>query len=139
MGTLEIPFALGGPSPRPAGSSYFRVGAEPPIVVTKELTDALLASADTYRDRTVVPYLATELASAKDPVTVYTCGPDAMMAAVARICAAAKVPCEVSLETPMACGYGVCLGCPVPKQGGGFLYACTEGPCVDAARIAWSR
>ena len=71
------------------------------------------------------------------PIKVYTCGPEAMMAAVARICAALDVPCEVSLETPMACGYGVCLGCPVPRSTEGFLYACTEGPCIDAAAIAW--
>lgn len=77
-----------------------------------------------------------ELRSEK--IKVYTCGPDAMMAAVAAICAARGVLCEVSLETPMACGYGVCLGCPVPRaQGNGYLYACTEGPCVDAASIAW--
>jgi hypothetical protein len=61
MGGLEVPFALGGPSPRPEGSSYFRVGDEAPIVVSKEVADALLAPSDTYRDRTVVPYLATEL------------------------------------------------------------------------------
>lgn len=71
------------------------------------------------------------------PIKVYTCGPEAMMAAVARLCAAHDVPCEVSLETPMACGYGVCLGCPVPRSSEGFLYACTEGPCIDAAAIAW--
>lgn len=70
---------------------------------------------------------------------VYTCGPDRMMAAVAKICAEAGVLCEVSLETPMACGYGVCLGCPVPRSSGGFLYACTEGPCVDATAIAWDK
>ena len=62
MGGLEVPFALGGSSPRPEGSSYFRVGDATPIVVSKEVTDALLAPSDTYRDRTVVPYLATELA-----------------------------------------------------------------------------
>ena len=69
---------------------------------------------------------------------VYTCGPDRMMAKVAEICAARGIPCEASLETPMACGYGVCLGCPVPLTGGGYLYACTEGPCVDARRVDWS-
>jgi dihydroorotate dehydrogenase electron transfer subunit len=76
-----------------------------------------------------------ELAGEK--VKIYACGPDRMMAAVAKLCAAQSVACEVSLETPMACGYGVCLGCPVPRATGGFLYACTEGPCVDAAKIAW--
>jgi dihydroorotate dehydrogenase electron transfer subunit len=70
---------------------------------------------------------------------VFTCGPDRMMAKVAELCASRDVPCEVSLETPMACGYGVCLGCPVPVTDGGYLYACTQGPCVDARRVDWSR
>lgn len=72
-------------------------------------------------------------------VEVFTCGPHRMMAKVAELCAARDVPCEVSLETPMACGYGVCLGCPVRGADGQYLYACTEGPCVDARRIDWSR
>lgn len=62
MGTLVMRFALGASSPRPEGSSYFRVDGGPPFVVSKELTETLLASSDTYRDRTVVPYLSIELA-----------------------------------------------------------------------------
>jgi dihydroorotate dehydrogenase electron transfer subunit len=80
-----------------------------------------------------------ELAAAGQLAKVYTCGPDAMMAAVVALSSSRGVPCEVSLETPMACGYGVCLGCPVPRASGGFLYACIEGPCVDAAAVDWSR
>jgi dihydroorotate dehydrogenase electron transfer subunit len=81
-----------------------------------------------------------ELAAARQPAKVYTCGPEAMMAAVAALSATRAVPCEVSLETPMACGYGVCLGCPVPRAAGrGYLYACTEGPCVDATTIDWAK
>jgi dihydroorotate dehydrogenase electron transfer subunit len=83
----------------------------------------------------------SELAAGGHLAKVYTCGPEPMMAAVAALAAARGVPCEVSLETPMGCGYGVCLGCPVPRAAshGGFLYACTEGPCVDAASIDWAR
>ncbi|MCL2725551.1 MAG: DUF4340 domain-containing protein [Polyangiaceae bacterium] len=62
MGALVQRFALGAPSPRPPGSSYFRVGDGTPVVVSRELTDALLLSSDGYRDRTVVPYLTFELA-----------------------------------------------------------------------------
>jgi dihydroorotate dehydrogenase electron transfer subunit len=72
-------------------------------------------------------------------VEVYTCGPDRMMAAVAERCALQAVACEVSLEAPMACGFGICLGCAVPTPGGGYLYACAEGPCIDAQRIDWNR
>jgi dihydroorotate dehydrogenase electron transfer subunit len=70
---------------------------------------------------------------------VFTRGPDRMMAKVAELCAQRDVPCEASLETPMACGYGVCLGCPVPTTDGSYLYACLQGPCVDARRVDWSR
>ncbi len=70
---------------------------------------------------------------------VFTCGPEPMMARVAKIAAGRDVPCAASLEAPMACGYGVCLGCPVPTVDGGYLYACTDGPCVDARRIDWDR
>jgi dihydroorotate dehydrogenase electron transfer subunit len=72
-------------------------------------------------------------------VEVYTCGPDRMMSRVAELCALADVPCEVSLETPMACGYGVCLGCAVPTQDGQYLYACMQGPCLNAREIDWHR
>ena len=72
-------------------------------------------------------------------VEVYACGPDRMLAKVAEICERRDVPCEVSVETPMACGYGVCLGCPVPLRGGGYVYACTQGPCIDARKIDFSR
>jgi dihydroorotate dehydrogenase electron transfer subunit len=79
-----------------------------------------------------------EIAAEGRKAKIFTCGPSPMMAAVASLCEARGVLCEVSLETPMACGYGVCLGCPVPRRAGGFLYACTEGPCIDAALIDWS-
>lgn len=89
---------------------------------------------------TVLLERALDELAEKQPAKVYTCGPDAMMAAVAKLCEARGVPCEVSLETPMACGYGVCLGCPVPRrESKSYLYACTEGPCIDAAAIDWSR
>ncbi len=70
---------------------------------------------------------------------VYTCGPEPMMARVVALAKQAGVPCEVSLETVMGCGYGVCLGCAVPKADGGFLYACSDGACVDGYSIAWEK
>ena len=33
------------------------------------------------------------------------------MHAVAKITTTASVPCEVSLESPMACGIGICFSC----------------------------
>jgi dihydroorotate dehydrogenase electron transfer subunit len=91
--------------------------------------------------RGLVTALLTEALATLAPerVRIYTCGPHGMMAAVARIAAGAAVACEASLEAPMACGYGVCLGCAVARSAGGYLYACVDGPCVDARIVDWSR
>lgn len=69
---------------------------------------------------------------------IYCCGPHPMMAAVAAMAERFGVACDASLEAPMGCGYGVCLGCPVAQRAGGYLYTCVDGPCVDAATIDWS-
>ncbi len=72
---------------------------------------------------------------------VVTCGPEAMMAAVARWTASRALPCTVSLETPMACGIGICFTCvaPIRDAAGGWDYrrTCVEGPVFDAAAVAW--
>jgi dihydroorotate dehydrogenase electron transfer subunit len=66
---------------------------------------------------------------------VYACGPAPMLEAVRAICAAAEVPAQLALEAGMACGFGACFGCAVPKRGGGYLRVCLEGPVVDAAEL----
>ena len=67
---------------------------------------------------------------------VYACGPTPMMAAVAARAAEAGARCWVSLENPMACGFGICLGC-VTQTRSGFRYTCTHGPVFDAAELEW--
>jgi dihydroorotate dehydrogenase electron transfer subunit len=75
------------------------------------------------------------------PPVVLTCGPEPMMHAVADICAASGVTCYASLETPMACGLGICFSCvaPMVEPDGGWDYrrTCVEGPVFDATQIAW--
>jgi dihydroorotate dehydrogenase electron transfer subunit len=64
-----------------------------------------------------------------------------MMAAVAKVAAERNVPCEVSLETPMACGIGICFSCvaKVRDESGEWDYkrTCVEGPVFDAGTIEW--
>jgi dihydroorotate dehydrogenase electron transfer subunit len=67
---------------------------------------------------------------------VYTCGPDAMMKAVAAGAAAADVFCEVSLENTMACGFGVCLCC-VTDTVSGHQCVCTDGPVFNIKDLKW--
>ena len=47
------------------------------------------------------------------------------------------LPCVVSLENHMACGFGVCLGCAAPLAAGGYALVCRDGPAFDAGEIAW--
>ncbi len=61
---------------------------------------------------------------------VCTCGPDAMMRAVANKAKLAGIKCEVSLENLMACGFGACLCCVVDTNEGNKC-TCTEGPVFD--------
>jgi dihydroorotate dehydrogenase (NAD+) catalytic subunit len=61
---------------------------------------------------------------------VYACGPPPMLDAVAALCADRGVACELAMESPMACGYGACFGCAVPKPGGGYMRLCVDGPVV---------
>jgi len=67
---------------------------------------------------------------------IYCCGPDAMMQAVARIAATQGIPCEVSLENTMACGFGVCLCC-ITLTDKGNERVCVEGPVFDTRRLKW--
>lgn len=72
---------------------------------------------------------------------ILCCGPEPMMAAVAKLAAETGVPCEASLETPMACGVGICFSCvaPIRQTDGGWDYkrTCVEGPVFPADDVAW--
>jgi dihydroorotate dehydrogenase electron transfer subunit len=80
--------------------------------------------------------------AASDNAVVYTCGPELMMRAVAEICIARDVECQVSLERHMACGMGTCQSCVCKtksdsEQGWSHKLCCTHGPVFDAREIIW--
>jgi dihydroorotate dehydrogenase electron transfer subunit len=66
---------------------------------------------------------------------VYACGPAPMLEAVRAMCASRGVPAQLALEAGMACGFGACYGCAVPKRGGGYLRVCVDGPVIDAGEL----
>lgn len=75
------------------------------------------------------------------PGRIYCCGPEPMMAAVARLAREAQVPCWLSLETPMACGFGACFSCvtkvrPDPASDDwDYRRVCVEGPVFRADEL----
>jgi dihydroorotate dehydrogenase electron transfer subunit len=100
------------------------------------LTDAHVASDDgsVGHHGLVTDLLGTEL-DRDAHATVYACGPPAMLEAVRSLCSERTVPAQLALEAGMACGFGACFGCVVPKRNGGYLRVCVDGPVVDAAEL----
>lgn len=74
------------------------------------------------------------------PEIVCACGPHGMLACIAGIAERHQVPCQLSIETMMACGMGVCLGCAVEsrKQQESYLHACIHGPVFNAEDLKFS-
>jgi dihydroorotate dehydrogenase electron transfer subunit len=90
---------------------------------------------------------------------VFTCGPEPMMHAVAKLAAAAGIECQVCMEQAMACGMGTCQSCIIKvdpttlaaKDGKleaehgrtaegrpwRFKLACTDGPVFAAGQVVW--
>jgi dihydroorotate dehydrogenase electron transfer subunit len=101
--------------------------------------DVRLASEDGHAGHQgyVTDLLATMLAGDDaESAVVYSCGPPAMLEAVRSLCGSRGVPCELAMESPMACGFGACFGCVVPKVEGGYLRLCVDGPVVRGEAVA---
>lgn len=74
---------------------------------------------------------------------VYTCGPTAMIRAVADVCEERAIPCQVCLERMMACGMGTCQSCVVrirdqqADDRWAYRLCCTDGPVFDSREVIW--
>ena len=90
------------------------------------------------------------------PLVIHACGPHGMLAAVARWAMANGARAHLAMESVMACGTGVCRGCPLPRSEarraafrpdvtpslhGSAEYAmcCTEGPVFEAGDLDWEQ
>lgn len=131
-------------------------GSRKPLLIYGARTKDFLYDLELFQDLPIDVRVATDDGSAgrkgfvtdvlaevldDGPADVLACGPDPMMQAVARLCRARETPCRLSLETFMACGYGVCNACavkvPDPNYREGYRYdrCCIDGPVFDATRI----
>ena len=122
-------------------------------------TAALLAGVDDFRQAGIEVELATDdgtaghhglvtellerrLARGDRPAKIVGCGPPAMLRALAKLAVTHGIPCDVSLENHMACGFGACFSCVAPiLQADGSVdlrRVCVEGPVVPANRVDWA-
>ena len=71
--------------------------------------------------------LTAQVLKEKKYSVLYACGPTPMLAYLKEICAQAGVKCFLSMESRMACGVGVCLGCVIDTSEG-KKRCCKDGP-----------
>lgn len=121
-------------------------------------TEEYLVALDAFEERGVRLAIATEdgslghrgrvtevlkdlLSRSEGTSRIACCGPEPMMQAVSKIAHEHNVTCEVSLETPMACGIGICFTCVAKiDQGDGtwdYRRTCVEGPIFESQSIVW--
>jgi len=73
-------------------------------------------------------------------ISLFACGPSIMLREVAKFSIKHNLPCQVSLESRMACGIGACLGCATKVQSEEetiYKRVCKDGPVFDANEIIW--
>ena len=141
----EIPFPF--KPARSAGSLHgidHRVDACEPSLERLDIPSRLasLAGFDGCYKGYVTALAGEWLASLHDKdrreVTIYTCGPEAMLKAAARLARDFGVPAQVCLEEYMACGVGGCAGCGVMIQtdtGPAMKRVCVDGPVFEASAV----
>jgi dihydroorotate dehydrogenase electron transfer subunit len=102
-----------------------RLGRPPAVLGFRTSDQAEAATLVPNAEVVVEPRLVTELLRPKH--AVLACGPEPMLAAVARLAPRA----QLAWEAPMACGYGACYGCAV-RIDGELKRLCVDGPVLDA-------
>ena len=85
----------------------------------------------------LVTVLAEKTIALSDPgkTRLFACGPEPMLKAVDDLGSKYGVAGQLSLEAPMPCGVGICLGCVVKLTAGGHARVCTDGPVFEIGEV----
>ncbi|MFO7446681.1 MAG: dihydroorotate dehydrogenase electron transfer subunit, partial [Ignavibacteriaceae bacterium] len=72
-----------------------------------------------------------------DKVKIFACGPNAMLRALKEFTVKNNIDCDASLECAMACGFGICQGCPIeavnrPEK---YYLVCKDGPIFNVKDV----
>jgi dihydroorotate dehydrogenase electron transfer subunit len=73
----------------------------------------------------------------KDKIKIFACGPNAMLRALKEFCIEHNFNCEASTECAMACGFGICQGCPIESthEKDKYLLVCKDGPVFNVMDV----
>lgn len=67
---------------------------------------------------------------------IFACGPNPMLREVQKLASELKIKAELSLESPMACGFGICQGCSIKAADkDGYYLVCKDGPIFEHSKI----
>src|SRR3989338_257824 len=87
--------------------------------------------------------LLRTLTKEKSKTSIFASGPNNMLKGVSSVAEEYEIPCQISFEANMACGFGVCLGCAVKIEnndnGSRYKMVCKDGPVFDAGEIDWEQ
>lgn len=109
-------------------------------VVTYGVTDPFISTDDGtlgFRGN-VVQLMETQIELLKSKkIKIFACGPTPMLKAVCVFAKKYNFDCEISTESAMACGFGICQGCPVESahQSDKYLLVCKDGPVFNVRDI----
>jgi len=70
-------------------------------------------------------------------IKIFSCGPNAMLRALKEFCIKNNFECEASTECAMACGFGICQGCPIESTHNHekYLLVCKDGPVFNVKDV----
>jgi len=113
-------------------------------LLTQNLTNCRCATDDGSAGfkGNVVELLHKELPelNKKGTIKVFACGPNPMLKSLAHFCKKHQLVCELSLESVMGCGIGICYGCcvdiKIPNGNSGTILLCKEGPVINSELFA---
>lgn len=137
LGSAPFPFLI--KKMDPAKNIKCLVGARSSeLVVTYQLKNVFIATDDGSEGfkGNVVELLKNEIHSLQK-IRIFACGPNVMLKALQEYCIANKLDCQISVECPMACGFGICQGCPIEtydKQS--YKLVCKDGPVFNADEVS---
>ncbi len=132
------------------------------VVINAARTDSLLVGVTEFGELDIALHVMTDdgslgtmgvatdllgfLLAAQSPAhaqtSIYACGPMPMLRAVGEIAIERGMPCQLSIETSMPCGIGLCQGCAIPvrdscAEGFSYALACVDGPVFEARDLVW--
>ncbi len=92
----------------------------------------------------VITALESVINKIKNPI-IYACGPEPMLKALQTFSITNDIPAQLSVESYMACGIGICQGCVIKKTSANvntepsyhqrFDLVCKNGPVFSAGEI----